>query len=85
MKINIPVRFKNWAFWMGLIATILASMGVSVQTFTSWGAVWDAIVGLVTNPFQLGCVIVAVMGVFTDPTTKGICDSEQALTYKAPK
>ena len=85
MKINIPVRFKNWAFWMGLIATILASMGVSAQTFTSWRAVWDAIVNLVTNPFQLGCVIVAVVGVFTDPTTKGICDSAQALEYKEPK
>ena len=85
MKINIPVRFKNWAFWMGLIATILAAMGVSAQTFTSWRAVLDAIVNLVTNPFQLGCVIVAVVGVFTDPTTKGICDSAQALEYKEPK
>ena len=85
MKINIPVRFKNWAFWMGLVATILAAMGVSAQSFTSWAAVWDAVVALVTNPFRLGCVIVAVMGVFTDPTTKGICDSDQAMSYKTPK
>lgn len=85
MKINIPVRFKNWAFWAGLLATILAAMGVSSEMFTSWDMVWKAIVDLVTNPFQLGCVVIAVMGVITDPTTKGIGDSKQALTYTKPK
>jgi phi LC3 family holin len=52
--------------------------------FTSWSAVWDAIVNLVSNPFMLGSVVLAVMGVFVDPTTAGIGDSSRALTYKSP-
>lgn len=84
MKLNIPVRLKNVWFWVGLGATILAAMGVEPEMFTSWSLVWEAIVALVSNPFQLGCVIIAVMGVFVDPTTKGIGDSDLAMTYKKP-
>ena len=84
MKINIPVRFKNPWFWIGLFGVILSAMGVSPDMFTSWSAVWDAIVNLVSNPFMLGSVVLAVMGVFVDPTTAGIGDSTRALTYKSP-
>jgi phi LC3 family holin len=84
MKINIPVRFKNPWFWVGLFGVILSAMGVSPDMFTSWSAVWDAIVNLVSNPFMLGSVVLAVVGVFVDPTTSGIGDSTRALTYKSP-
>ena len=84
LKINIPVRFKNWAFWFGLIATILAAMNVSPEMFTSWDLLWQEIVALFSNPFRLGCVFVAIVGVFVDPTTSGIGDSTRALTYTKP-
>lgn len=84
MKINIPVRFKNPWFWVGLCGTILTAMGVSPEMFTSWGAVWEAIVNLFSNPFMLVSVVLAVLGVFVDPTTAGIGDSDRAMTYKSP-
>lgn len=84
LSMNLPVRFKNPYFWISLLATILAAMGVSAEMFTSWQLVWKAIVDLVSNPFQLGCVIVAIIGVFNDPTTAGIGDSARALTYTKP-
>ena len=84
MKINIPVRFKNPWFWVGLVGAILSAMGVSAEMFTSWSTVWDAIVNLVSNPFMLGSVALAVLGVFVDPTTAGISDSKRAMTYKSP-
>lgn len=84
LKMNIPVRFRNWAFWLGLSATILAAMNVSPEMFTSWDLLWQEIVALLNNPFRLGCVFVAVVGVFVDPTTSGIGDSARALTYTAP-
>ena len=84
MKINIPVRFKNPWFWVGLCGTILAAMGVSPEMFTSWGAVWEAVVNLFGNPFMLVSVGLAVLGVFVDPTTSGISDSKRALSYKSP-
>ena len=84
MKINFPVRFKNPWFWVGLGGVILSAMGVSPEMFTSWGAVWEAVVNLFGNPFMLGSVILAVLGVFVDPTTAGISDSRRALSYKSP-
>lgn len=84
MKINIPVRFKNPWFWVGLVGVVLSAMGVSAEMFTSWSAVWDAIVNLVSNPFMLGSVAMAILGIFVDPTTYGIGDSNRALKYKTP-
>ena len=84
MKINIPVRFKNPWFWVGLGGVILSAMGMSPELFTSWGAVWEAVCSLFSNPFQIGCVVLAVLGVFVDPTTAGISDSKRALSYKTP-
>lgn len=85
MKINIPVRMKNPWFWVGLVGVILTAMGINPEMLTSWAAVWQAIKELVSNPFLLGSVAVAVLGVFVDPTTKGVCDSKQAMTYDKPK
>ena len=61
MKINIPVRFKNPWFWVGLGGVILSAMGVSPEMFTSWGAVWEAVVNLIGNPFMLGSVFLSVL------------------------
>ena len=79
LKMNLPVRMQNWAFWLGLGATILAAMNVSPEMFTSWSLVWQELVALVNNPFRLGCVLIAIVGVCTDPTTPGIGDSVRAL------
>lgn len=85
MKINIPVRLKNPWFWVGLVGIILTAMGVSPEMFTSWGILWDNIVALVKNPFMLGSVALSILGVFVDPTTSGVKDSKQAMTYTKPK
>lgn len=85
MKINIPVRMKNPWFWVGLVGVVLSAMGVSPDMFTSWEAVWVAIVNLFSNPFMLGSVVLAVLGVFIDPTTAGVGDSSNAMTYSKPK
>ena len=83
--INWKVRIKNPYFWIGLIATILAAVGVSPECITSWAILWEKIMALLQNPFAIGCMLVAIIGYVNDPTTKGISDSKQALTYEAPK
>lgn len=85
MKINLKVRIKNPWFWVGLLGIILTAMGVSPEMLTSWGILWDNLVALVQNPFMLGSVVIAVLGVFVDPTTAGVGDSTQAMTYTKPK
>ena len=84
LKMNIPVRMQNWVFWLGLGATILSAMNVSPEMFTSWELLWAEVVALFGNPFRLGCVVIAIMGVLTDPTTPGIGDSTRALGYTKP-
>lgn len=85
MKVNIPVRMKNPWFWVGVISVAITAIGVDPMTFTSWAAVLDGIKAVAQNPVQLVTMILAVLSVFIDPTTAGVTDSENALTYTAPK
>lgn len=85
MKLNLRVRAGNPWFWVGIFAIILSSIGVDPSMFTSWGLVWEAIVDLFTNPFQLFTAALAVLAVFVDPTTAGFSDSTQAMEYAKPK
>lgn len=84
IKMNLPVRMQNVWFWVGLLGTIFTAMNVSPEMFTSWELLWYEIVALFSNPFRLGCVVLAILGVFVDPTTSGIGDSSRALTYTKP-
>lgn len=52
---------------------------------TTWGAVWEVLVKAISNPYVIGCVIVSLFNALTDPTTKGIGDSDQAMNYDKPK
>jgi phi LC3 family holin len=85
MKTNLKVRIKNPWFWVGLLGVIFTAMGVSPDVFTSWEILWEHLLGLLKNPFLLGSVATALLGVFVDPTTAGVGDSAQALTYNEPK
>lgn len=85
MRINFTVRAKNPYFWVGLLGVILTAMGVSPEMLTSWGILFAQLRELISNPFMLGSVILAVMGVICDPTTQGVNDSEQAMTYTKPR
>lgn len=83
-KINIPVRLKNPWFWVGVVSVALTAIGIDPSMFNSWGAVWGEICAVLSNPFQLVTMILAVMAVFIDPTTEGVGDSDRAMGYKKP-
>ena len=85
MKVNVPVRFKNPWFWVGVASVAITAIGVDPQTFTSWAAVLDGSKAVLSNPVQLCTMCLAILSVFVDPTTAGITDSETALSYTAPK
>lgn len=75
MKMNN--RIRNPYFWIGLIGVVLTAMGVNAESFSTWSAVKDAFVALIQNPYMLGSVTIAVLGVFVDPSTKGLKDGEE--------
>lgn len=73
---NIKDRFKNPFFILGLFGIIFSAAGVNVETLTNWSLLWESILGILGNPFLLASVIAAVLGVFVDPSTKGLRDKK---------
>lgn len=91
-KINWKVRAKSPQFWVGLLGVVaspvLAYYGLSYADMTTWESIGNVLQQFFTNPFLIGTVAMAALsfiGVLTDPTTKGIKDSEQAQGYEKPK
>lgn len=86
---NWKVRFKNPLFFaqiiLAVLTPILAYAGLTVKDLTTWQALGDLLMGALSNPYVLGLVVVSVFNAVTDPTTSGVADSEQALTYTKPK
>ena len=89
MRINWKVRAKNPVFWaniaLSIVTPILAYLGISWESITTWYALYDIFVQAVSNPVIIVAVIVSVYNALIDPTTKGLSDSEQAMTYTTPK
>ena len=84
MGINWKVRLKNKAFWLAIIPAVILLVQAVAALFgftLELGDIGDKLVGIV----ELVFLILAILGVVTDPTTAGITDSTQALTYTEPK
>lgn len=69
-------RYKNPYFWIGLGGVALAAMGIDPESLTSWGIVADNIIEFVKNPVAIVSTAFAILGIFVDPTTKGVKDKK---------
>lgn len=69
-------RYKNPYFWFGIIGIIFTAGGVKLEQLTSWNILLDNLIHIISSPFLLLSVIMAITGVFVDPTTKGLKDCE---------
>ena len=89
MNINLKVRFKNPVFIaqliLAILTPILAYAGLTAQDLTTWKTLGELLLGAISNPYVLSLVVVSVWNALNDPTTKGVSDSKNALTYKFPK
>ena len=82
--INWKVRIKNKMFWVTLIPAVLLLVQVVAAVFgftLDLGELGNQLLAVVNALFG----VLAVLGVVTDPTTAGVSDSAQALTYEVPK
>lgn len=82
--INWKVRVKNKNFWIAIVPAILLLIQAVSAPF---GYDWDfAGIGTqLTAIINAAFAVLSILGIVTDPTTKGLNDSEQALTYEEPK
>ena len=89
MKINWKVRLNNPQFFvqvlLAVLLPILAYMGLTLQDLTTWVELGNVLLNAVSNPYVLGLVVVSVYNAISDPTTKGISDSKQAMAYVKPR
>ena len=85
---NLKVRFKNPVFiarfLLAVLTPVLAYAGLTAQDLTTWSALGDLLMSAISNPYVLSLVVVSVWNALNDPTTKGLKDSGQALTYRDP-
>lgn len=84
MNINWSVRFKNKAFWVAFIPAVLLLAQVIAAVFgytLDLGDLGNKLLAVVNALFA----VLTILGIVTDPTTKGVGDSAQALTYEKPK
>lgn len=82
--INWKVRIKNKMFWLTLIPAVLLLIQVVASVFgytLDLGDLGNKLLAVVNALFG----VLAMLGIVTDPTTAGISDSTQALTYEKPK
>lgn len=84
MTVNWKVRTRNKSFWLALIPAVLLLVQVCAAPF---GYEWDfgvlnaQLAAIVNALFS----VLAILGIVADPTTRGMGDSEQALSYEKPK
>ena len=82
MQINWKVRFQNKTFLTGLISLVVVFIYDLLQLLEIVPTVTQRAVMQVAEGLR---TILAMVGVIADPTTAGLSDSKQAMTYNAPK
>lgn len=82
--INWQVRIKSKQFWLALIPAVLLLVQVIAAVFgfeLDLGDIGNKLLDVVNALFA----VLAILGIVVDPTTAGVGDSAQALTYDKPK
>ena len=82
MNINWQVRFQNKAFLTGLISLVVVFIYDLLQLLGIAPVVTQSVVMQVAEGIL---TILGMVGVIADPTTAGLTDSRQALTYTSPR
>lgn len=83
MKINWKVRIVNIEFWKAIIPAALLLAQLTLDMFgvkMEFGDLGNKLLAIVDVVF----VILTLIGIVNDPTTKGTSDSDRAMTYEKP-
>ena len=78
MKINWRVRFKNKVWLTSFTALII---GFVYQVLGLIGVVPVIAEDKVTELVTMIITVLAALGIVVDPTTDGMCDSDEAMNY----
>ena len=84
MKINLKVRLKNKVFWIAIIPAVLMLVQ-SVANVFGYTIELNMVESNLLDVVEAVFMVLGIVGIVADPTTAGIGDSENALTYDTPK
>lgn len=88
-QINWTVRMRNPLWWAEVIASIflplIVGVGFAWEDMTSWQTLGSVLLRAIQNPVVVVSMIVSLWNAINDPTTAGVGDSAEALTYEVPK
>lgn len=84
MKINWKVRIKNKIFWIAFIPSILVLIK-SIANLFGFEIDLHTVESNLLDVVEAIFLVLGIVGIVADPTTKGVGDSENALTYDKPK
>lgn len=82
--INWKIRIQNRMFWLALVPAFLLLIQAVARVFNISVDFTNLNKDLL-NVINALFVVLTILGVVADPTTKGVGDSTQALTYSKPK
>lgn len=82
MKVNWKVRMQHKQFWVSLIALLIVLANQIAGIFNVDVTIYSE---QLTGITETVLMILALMGIVIDPTTKSASDSAQALMYTRPK
>jgi phi LC3 family holin len=87
--INWKVRFQNKSWVVSFISQLLIVVQVIIAGLNSLGVIHfqltDKTINDVITVANALFIVLSLLGIVQDPTTKGLGDSENALKYEKPK
>lgn len=84
LKINFLARAKNKLFWMALIPALFLLVQMVAAIF-GFNFDLSELQGRVVAAVDALFAVLVILGVVVDPTTEGLGDSAQAMTYTRPR
>lgn len=83
MKLNWKVRLGDKAFWL----TLIPALGLLIMAICKVFNIELDLTGISNKLIEVveaAFAVLAILGIVRDPTTKGLGDSNRALTYEKP-
>ena len=81
-KFNWKARLTNPATYVAIISLvtlIFSTANIPLENINTWGALYNAIVTILSNPYILFSIVGVLVGVGVDTSSKGFLDKKQKV------
>jgi uncharacterized membrane protein len=71
---KLDVRFKDWHFWITIVALFATATGFNFEDFKTWVDFFNALGAVFADPSRVITFLIALYGVVRNSATKGFVD-----------